>query len=240
MKFSINVGGLEYNIDCLTNEFYNYHAKVFECPYDTNAFNIEVNEDKLKSYKYYDKNMSIYANEVSYILNEIIIHCLDYNRMIIHGAAIGYNDNAYLFVAPSGTGKTTHIKLWQKYLNDKVTIINGDKPMLEFNDEIIVHGTPWNGKEKYGQNISLPLKAIIFLKQSNINSFYKSINNNSITNLLKQSFYSFDKEYGPKVVKYIEKLVNSIPIYQLECDVSREAFNVCYSGLKVNRVGETK
>ena len=48
----------------------------------------------------------------------------------MHGAVIEYEGNGYMFSADSGTGKTTHILLWRKFLGDKVKIVNGDKPFL--------------------------------------------------------------------------------------------------------------
>jgi len=232
MKFAINIGGLKYNIDSITEKFYLVHGKKFECEYSNDAFDIVVTKDSLTSFRFYDSSLDIYNNEVSYILDAVIRHCLDYNRMVIHGAALSYKNDAYLFIAPSGVGKTTHIKLWKKHLENEVTIINGDKPMLEFSNDIIVHGTPWNGKENLGSNVSYPLKAIIVLKQASKNSITKLNTNDSIMNIMPQCFYAFDKEYASKVVSYIEKLINEIPIYQLECDMSDDAFKVCFESLK--------
>ena len=66
----------------------------------------------------------------------------------MHGVALCYQQNGYLFLAPSGVGKTTHTNLWKEHLKDKVDIINGDKPILEFTqDKIILHASPWCGKE---------------------------------------------------------------------------------------------
>jgi len=73
----------------------------------------------------------------------------EYRRLQTHGVAIEYDGKAYIFSASSGTGKSTRAFLWQKYLGEnKVTIINGDKPILWFkDDEILACGSPWSGKE---------------------------------------------------------------------------------------------
>ena len=231
MKFSICIGGLTYNITCLTGQFYEEHGKPYECPYSEDACSLSVTEDTLKAYPYYDSRLSICANETVYLLDSVIRHCLDHNRMIIHGAAIACHGSGYLFAAPSGTGKTTHIGLWEKYL-DGVEIINGDKPMLNFDKGITVCGTPWNGKENLGGNLSAPLKAIVVLKQGKKNLFQRLDAEASVIALLQQSFYPVDKVCGPKTVAYIGKIVNSIPIFSLECDISKEAFEVCYNGLR--------
>ena len=50
-----------------------------------------------------------------------------HHRFLMHGAAIAFDGAAYLFTAPSGTGKTTHVRLWRQYLGSRVTVVNGDK-----------------------------------------------------------------------------------------------------------------
>ena len=68
---------------------------------------------------------------------------------LMHGAVIQWKDKAYMFTAPSGTGKTTHIRLWRKYLGQGVSIINGDKPFIRIVDDCVrIYGTPWAGKEQ--------------------------------------------------------------------------------------------
>lgn len=53
-----------------------------------------------------------------------------HHRFLMHGAAVAFDGAAYLFTAPSGTGKTTHVRLWRQYLGSRVTVVNGDKPFL--------------------------------------------------------------------------------------------------------------
>ena len=73
-----------------------------------------------------------------------------YNRFVMHGAAISFEDKAYIFTAASGTGKSTHIRLWRKAFGNPVGIVNGDKPVIEIKDDgtSLVYGTPWAGKER--------------------------------------------------------------------------------------------
>ena len=86
------------------------------------------------------------------------------NKIVAHGVALKYKNNGYLFVAPSGTGKTTHTNLWKRYLGKEVEIINGDKPILEFAPSgIILHSNPWCGKEGIYTKTSAPLKAICII-----------------------------------------------------------------------------
>lgn len=96
-----------------------------------------------------------------------------HRRLVFHGATIEYQGKAYIFTAPSGTGKTTHIRLWKRMFGERVGIINGDKPMLEVWDatggrnagdehhaSVIACGTPWAGKERWQRNVSAPVAGI--------------------------------------------------------------------------------
>ncbi|PJM75732.1 hypothetical protein [Bifidobacterium simiarum] len=104
-----------------------------------------------------------------------------YRRLVFHGATLEYQGKAYIFTAPSGTGKTTHIRLWKQVFGDRVDIINGDKPMLKVDDSaddngsrgemgadlglrgratVTAYGTPWAGKERWQRNVNAPVAGI--------------------------------------------------------------------------------
>lgn len=93
------------------------------------------------------------------------------NRLLFHGATIEYGGRAYVFTAPSGTGKTTHIRQWRRVLGERVDIINGDKPLFRVDRDgeplaeglagrVIAYGTPWCGKEGWQRNTSAPIAGI--------------------------------------------------------------------------------
>lgn len=161
------------------------------------------------------------------------------NCMLCHGAAISCDHNGYIFMAPSQTGKTTHVTLWQKYLKDRVLIVNGDKPILRFcNDEIFVHGTPWAGKEGINCNTSVKLKAICFLKQSKENYIEKLSMESALNYLMKQVYLSNDIEVVNLVLQLVDRLLRLIPCYLLGCNISYEAFELSYQTLTGGKVDE--
>lgn len=89
-----------------------------------------------------------------------------YNTFLMHGAAISKDNQAFIFSADSGVGKTTRAELWLKQYPDSF-IINGDKPFIKVNDsEALVCGTPWCGKEGWNRNAIVPLKAIYLLERA--------------------------------------------------------------------------
>ena len=152
----------------------------------------------------------------------------NFNRFVFHGAAIEYDENAYLFTAPSGTGKTTHINLWREYLGDRVDIINGDKPIICIDDIITVYGTPWAGKEGYQRNTKAPLKSICILKQSKINSIIKLQTSDAVKYLMHQVYLPSNEVALSKTLELLGKIIEKIPVYLLSCDISKEAFKTSF------------
>ena len=68
---------------------------------------------------------------------------LDRDILLFHGSAIAVDGQAYLFTAKSGTGKSTHTRLWQKQFGDRAVMVNDDKPLLRLDEQgVTVYGTP--------------------------------------------------------------------------------------------------
>ncbi len=156
----------------------------------------------------------------------------DYNGMLLHSAAIEYKGYAYLFSAPSGTGKTTHIRLWKELLGDKALVINGDKPILRLiNDKIIVYGTPWKGKENYGSDKNAPLKAVFFLKRAEKNSVCKADVKSVLPLIMAQTLRYGDKDNVDKLLLLIEKIISDTDIYILNCNMDISAAEAAVSAV---------
>ncbi|MCC8097388.1 MAG: hypothetical protein LIO44_02275 [Eubacterium sp.] len=90
-----------------------------------------------------------------------------YGRVILHGACISYKGKGYLFTAVSGTGKSTHIGLWKKYIGSEVDIVNGDKPIFHIEEgRITAYDSPWCGKENWNRKQSAEMGAICFIRRT--------------------------------------------------------------------------
>ena len=95
-------------------------------------------------------NISSEMAEFINLHRKVCEYLLNYDIIMFHSSAFALDGKAYIFTAPSGTGKSTHAKLWRERFNDRVIIINDDKPLLAFNDNgIIAHGSPWPEKNYY-------------------------------------------------------------------------------------------
>ncbi len=152
----------------------------------------------------------------------------DFDRFVFHGAAIEYKGEAYIFTAPSGTGKTTHINLWKKNLGNRVDVINGDKPIIKVDDIATVYGTPWAGKENLCRNTSAPLRAICILKQSETNDIRSLDRSQAVNYLMQQVYLPKNEKALSKTLSLLGRLIQNTPVYLLECDISDVAFKTAF------------
>ncbi len=159
------------------------------------------------------------------------------HRLLAHGAAIEFRGRAYLFTASSGTGKSTHIRLWRQYLGDAVRVINGDKPFVripEHCDELpVVYGTPWAGKEGWQCNDSAPLVGIVLLSRSEpgASSIRPASAALNIDKVLRQVYFPPDTGAAVLTLDLLDAMLARVPVYELACDMSEDAVRASFEGL---------
>lgn len=143
--------------------------------------------------------------------------------VLFHCSALAYRQRGYLFAAPSGTGKSTHTRLWQEVLDDAVRMINDDKPLLKVTSEgVTVYGTPFAGKEGLQENSSAPVAGIVLLHQAESNHIRRLSPREAYPMLLNQTYRPKD---GAGLMKTLElvQCLSELPVYSMGCTISREA-----------------
>lgn len=158
-----------------------------------------------------------------------------YNTMLMHGAVVAHKGKAYMFTAPSGTGKTTHIRKWLDNLEDAY-VVNGDKPLIKIiNNEVIAYGSPWCGKEKMGRNCMVPLKAIIFLERAENNSIEEISFYDAFDKLFSQTYKPERTDQLKKTINLLAQMNNKIHFYRFRCNNMKEdCFATVYDALVKN------
>ena len=158
-----------------------------------------------------------------------------FQSFLMHSAVIEYEGAGYAFAAQSGTGKSTHISLWKKHFGDGVRIINGDKPILRFEgDRLYAFGTPWCGKEGWHTNASVPLKAICFLERAPVNTIRRIEAKDAIGRIFHQLLTPDDLATVNALFPLLDRMLREIPCYVLGCNISEEAAEVAYQGMKID------
>lgn len=149
--------------------------------------------------------------------------------ILFHCCAIEVDGKAYLFSAPSGTGKSTHGRLWLELLGDRAMVLNGDKPLVGITDgQPTVYGTPNRGKEGWGYNGSAPIGGICFIRRGEINRIASITPEEAFPEAYAQTIIPRTTEQATAAVDILAKMLGRVPIYRLECNISQEAAKLSY------------
>ena len=156
----------------------------------------------------------------------------EHNCYVLHSSYIVYKDEAILFTAPSGTGKSTQADLWKKYRD--IRIINGDRTLLTYEEgRFYANGWPICGSSEICHNERYPLKAIVMLDQGPINEIKELSNIEKTKRLIQEITINYHNQgYLDNALSFIDKLIAKIPIINLSCTISEEAVDVLDSFLK--------
>lgn len=173
--------------------------------------------------------------ESTAILGEIADQLCHFSTILFHAATVAVDGEVYAFSATSGTGKSTHVRLWLEHFGKRALVVNGDKPFLtRKEDQIWVSGSPWCGKENWETNVSLPLKAVCFIERGQTNNIRSLDISEVIPRFFKQVRLPNDPKALEKVLDFLDWMFANIPFYELHCTISDQAVEVAYAGMNPN------
>lgn len=86
-------------------------------------------------------------------------------RVPVHSSVVVHRGRAVLCLGESGTGKSTHTRLWLKHI-DGCHLLNDDSPIVTLRDGIATaYGSPWSGKTHCYRPEHFPIAALLRLEQ---------------------------------------------------------------------------
>lgn len=160
---------------------------------------------------------------------DILLAC---DTLLFHGSVVAVDGEGYLFTAKSGTGKSTHTRLWREYFGERAIMINDDKPLLHITDSsVTAYGTPWNGKHRLSTNISVSLKGICILTRDTTNHIEQIESHSAYPLIVQQTNRSLNIEGLQKTLTLIDRMLMALPQYRLGCNMDIEAAKVAYEGM---------
>ena len=150
--------------------------------------------------------------------------------MLMHASVIRWNGKGYLMTAPSGTGKSTHTRLWYDNIPG-CDLMNDDNPVVRIIDgQAIVYGSPWSGKTPCYRNIQAPIGGLVRIQQRPENSIRKLSPVQAFCNLLPaMSNMKWDERVYKGVCDGISELIRLVGMYELGCLPNAEAAILCHS-----------
>ncbi|MDR0889713.1 MAG: hypothetical protein LBM28_03575 [Oscillospiraceae bacterium] len=163
-------------------------------------------------------------------------HLPFYDGVMLHASCVVVDGLAYLFSAASGTGKSTHVKLWLRLFGERTFVLNDDKPALRVIDgQVYVYGTPWSGKHDRSRNVCAPLGGIAVLKRAQENSIRKLSPQEAMFPLLNQTTRGRSAQVTDRIFSVLEGIVKSGKIYELSCNMDISAAKLSYETMSGKR-----
>ena len=166
------------------------------------------------------------------VYRKIADNLLSCDTLLFHGSVIAVDGEGYLFTAKSGTGKSTHTRLWREYFGEHAVMVNDDKPLLHITDSgVTAYGTPWDGKHRLSTNIAVPLKGICILTRDITNHIEQAESHAVYPLIVQQTNRSLSADGMKQTLSLIDRMLNVVPVYRLGCNMDIEAARVAYEGM---------
>ena len=157
-----------------------------------------------------------------------------YQRLtFVHSSVIVFDGRAVLFLGESGTGKSTHSRLWLENING-ARLLNDDSPMLSTADGVpMVYGSPWSGKTPCYVHRHFPLAAVVRLSKAPCNIIHRLTVPAALGALqpsLPPALMQHDG-YADLLIDLISDTISAVPFYHLECLPDADAARVCFKAV---------
>lgn len=144
---------------------------------------------------------------------------LSLNTAAIHSSCIIYRNKAILFLGESGTGKSTHTRLWTENIKG-ASLLNDDSPILRYHDNRLwAYGSPWSGKTACYKNEKHEVVAAVRLSKGPINRIRK-LSVLEAYGALHPSFspgFAYDDALYESIGEIINRVLLNASVYHLEC-----------------------
>ncbi len=170
------------------------------------------------------KGMSDESYEYAYYEGMFYRKLLKYDGFMFHSSALCYKGGAYMFSAPSGTGKSTHTAMWMNILGGDAVMINDDKPALRFVDgECRAYGTPFSGNSPVNATVSAPARGICFLEQAPENEIRRITPGEAFPLFYEETIRLLTKADAGILLRLFTRVAGSVPLFKLRCLPDRAA-----------------
>lgn len=213
----------------------------------TQPGSVQVNARLLISPDLHDAELSLDGRPIEQwlIFNTAVDFCFllstaGKKTVLTHASSVIYKGKAYLFLGKSGTGKSTHSRMWQTAL-DGVELMNDDHPILRVDEDgkVIAYGSPWSGKTPCYKNISAPLGGIIRISRAPYNKPNRLLPIQAYASLMTScSGMTWYKDMADGRDRTLQSIVSVTPCWVMECLPDTDAAIVCMKAVTGELVQE--
>lgn len=149
--------------------------------------------------------------------------------LLVHASLVRHHGYGYAFIAKSGTGKSTQVSSWLRYIPD-CDLMNDDNPIIRIVDgAAYIYGSPWSGKTPCYRQVKAPLGAVTRIDRAPSNSIEQLPPIEAFASFLPScSSMKWDEDIFNAICDTVTKVVETTAIYTLHCLPDREAAILCH------------
>ena len=152
--------------------------------------------------------------------------------LLLHASVTRYEGRGNLFFGVSGTGKSTHSRLWHDFVPGS-DLMNDDNPIVRYEEgRFLVYGSPWSGKTVCYRNVVAPVNALVRLEQFPENRIARLEPLQAYASVLAAvSTIRWNHDIMSLLVPTIERVAMTVPCFRLQCRPDEEAVQVCKNAI---------
>lgn len=152
--------------------------------------------------------------------------------LLVHASTVRCDGRGYAFIAKSGTGKSTQVSMWLRYIPG-CDLMNDDNPIIRFIDgKHYIFGSPWSGKTPCYRNVKAPLGAVTRIDRAPTNSIEKLPPIEAFASFLPScSSMKWDKDIFNAICNNVTHVVETTGIYTLHCLPDADSARVCHQAI---------
>ena len=151
------------------------------------------------------------------------------DTLLIHASTIVLEGRGYAFTGRSGSGKSTHSRLWLNNM-DGTELLNDDNPVIRIIDgKPFAYGSPWSGKTPCYRDTKATLGAVTRIERAETNTIERLRGAQAFAALLPAcSSMKWDKDIYGNTCDTVARIIETTPIFTLHCLPDAEAALLCH------------
>ncbi len=159
-----------------------------------------------------------------------------HQTLMVHASLVRHDGYGYAFIAKSGTGKSTQVSMWLRYI-DNCDLMNDDNPIVRYIDgKHYIYGSPWSGKTPCYRQVKAPLGAITRIDRAKKNSVDRLAPVEAFASFLPAcSTMKWDHDIFDAVCNNVTKVIETTGMYTLHCLPDEESAKICQATIKVSQ-----
>ena len=159
-----------------------------------------------------------------------------HQTLMVHASLVRHDGYGYAFIAKSGTGKSTQVSMWLRYI-DNCDLMNDDNPIVRYIDgKHYIYGSPWSGKTPCYRQVKAPLGAITRIDRAKKNSVDRLAPVEAFASFLPAcSTMKWDHDIFDAVCNNVTKVIETTGMYTLHCLPDKDSAKICQATIKVSQ-----